>query len=70
MFTQKNWTFKTKKSLTVISTFIIKVNNHLCTSLKALKTYKEICFFYYFGLHESTLIKSKQTLPTLRQWRH
>ena len=30
----------------VLSTFAIKVNNHLCASLKALKTYKEISVFF------------------------
>ena len=31
---------------TVLSTFVIKVNDHLCTSLKTLKTYKEISVFF------------------------
>ena len=52
MFTQKNSLFVTKKSLTVLSTFVIKVNNDLCMSLKTLKTYKEISGFFYFILHE------------------
>ena len=30
----------------VLSTFAIKVNNHLCASLKTLKTYKEISVFF------------------------
>ena len=30
---------------TALSTFIIKVNNHLCMSLKTLKSYKEISVF-------------------------